>query len=296
MSATPHKVFTISSSDGSASAAFAPTYGARGISLNMNVNGSSRELIYTRPDFWTTTRDAGGLPFLFPVCGRHILNGHMFKYEWNGRVYDMPMHGFSLKKPWIVSEHSSDRLVMELVDDDDTRRCYPFSFRVVLDYRITDTRLICRHTYENRGENPLPFYSGFHPYFAIDTLDSESWWIEGAFHRAGTYDETYTSIKEWRESGTSINPVEAARCQSVFSMNPHMPVRISNRSGLFLEIIPNQVGDSALHSYMQTYRSNQDPFICLEPWMTTPNGLNEPHRITLLPPGESRLGTFTILR
>jgi len=287
-------IITIRSGHGAASASFAPSYGGRGISLILPVNGQPREMIFIRPDFWTTTRDAGGLPFLFPVCGRHTLDGVMFKYRWGGQTYDMPIHGFSLQKSWVVDDHTSDRLVMSLSDDDQTRTIYPFRFKVVLEYVISHSRLECFHSYENVGDQPMPFYSGFHPYFRVDTLDEEEWRVEGEFKRSGKYNETFTSVTDWRPSGTSLNPVEAAKLQAVLQVDPYQPIIFRGANSELFRLLPGRTGDDLPFPYLQLYRSNQDPFVCLEPWMSTPNGLNEPERIAILPPGEKRKATLTL--
>jgi len=287
-------VLTIRSDCGVASASFAPSYGGRGTSLMLPVDGQPREMIFIRPDFWTTTRDAGGLPFLFPVCGRHILEGEMFKYRWGGQVYDMPMHGFSLRKSWVVEEHASNRLVMSLSDDEQTRSHYPFQFNVVLDYRINPNSLECCHSYENVGDQPMPFYSGFHPYFRADSLDEEEWKLEGAFKQSGKYNESFTSVNEWTPAANYLNPVDAAKVQTVLQVDPCQPITLHGMGRMLVTLVPGRIGDELQFPYLQLYRSNQDPFICLEPWMSTPNGLNEPERISILPPGEKRKATFTI--
>jgi len=294
MTATGHNVLIIRSGEGVAAASFAPSYGGRGTSLILPVNGHPRELIYKRHDFWTTTRDAGGLPFLFPVCGRHILNGEMFKYQWDGRIHDMPMHGFSLRKAWTVTQHELNRLVMTLSDDEQTREHYPFRFNVTLDYLISSTSLECRHSYENTGDSPLPFFSGFHPYFTVDTLDTEEWRLEGAFKLAGKYNETFTAVTDWKQAESSLNPVEAAKVQTVLQIDPCQPISLRQGEDTLIRLQPSRAGDNIHLPYLQLYRSNQDPFVCLEPWMSTPNGLNEPNRITHIPAGEKRAATFTI--
>lgn len=278
-----------------ASASFAPGFGARGTSLILPARGGGlREVLYCRPDFWTRERDNGGLPFLFPVCGRHIVDGELFKYRLDGAVLDMPMHGFSLRKPWTVKKREPDRLVMSLTDDEATRTLYPFRFEVTLDYRIFIDHLECRQTFVNRGDRSMPFFAGFHPYFAVDSLDAGGWSLGGGFESVGHYHESYTAIARWDPAPASIDAVAAAKIQNVIRLDPLKPIRLGDATGVRVELLPNHPGDSALFPYLQTYRSNQDPFICLEPWMATPNGLNEPERITHLAPGEVRGAVFSI--
>jgi len=289
-----HRVFTIRSSSGTASASFAPSYGALGTSLVLSDHGQPREMLYQRPDFWTTKRDAGGLPFLFPVCGRHILNGQAGAYRMNGITYDMPLHGFSLRKQWTVNEVSANRLQMSLSDDAQTRENYPYEFTVTLDYLVTDTSLICRHGYENRSSKPMPFYSGFHPYFAVDELDSGEWEIEASINRIGQYDDTFARIQNWEPGTSVVEPVVASKNQRVAEIDSAKPVLLKRNGVTQVEMQVSAETDHVRMSYLQLYRSNDDPFICLEPWMGLPNGLNEPERIPGIAPGATVWATFTI--
>lgn len=291
---TVHHVHIIRTADGNSSAAFAPTYGARGISLTLCGSEGPRHLLFTRPDFWTTTRDAGGLPFLFPACGRHMLDGKLGYYRMDGEERHMPLHGFSLRRAWKVIDSASDRIVMSLSDDKESRAMYPFRFDVTLDYVISSNALTCRHRYENRGDTDLPFYSGFHPYFLSDRLDEARWTVDGAFKRIGRYDSTLAHVEEWSGVASPIDAVSAARIQSVIEYDASHSVNILCNGKPSVTVRCGVDDGAYAMKYLQFYRSNQDPFVCVEPWMSVPNGFNDLARIPRLPPGKVCNAVFEI--
>lgn len=97
-----------------------------------------------------------GIPFLFPVFGRTPEDS----------VYPMEIHGFGHTSVWTVLEKKEDELRLELRANEETRKVYPFEFRVELVFSIKDGKLNIHQIYENLGEIDMPFSFGFHPYFA----------------------------------------------------------------------------------------------------------------------------------
>ena len=97
-----------------------------------------------------------GIPFLFPVFGRTPENSE----------YPMEIHGFGHTSVWTVLEHNEDMLKLELKSNEETRRVYPFEFRVELVFSVLNGKLNIHQIYENTGETEMPYSFGFHPYFA----------------------------------------------------------------------------------------------------------------------------------
>src|SRR6185436_12856669 len=108
-----------------------------------------------------------GNPILFPLASKNIAGGKDHQYEWNGQIFHMPQHGFARRLRWSVVEQSATSLTMEQTDDEHTRVNYPFAFRQRLSYRLDQGRLRWEQVVENRGSEPMPFSTGFHPYFRV---------------------------------------------------------------------------------------------------------------------------------
>ena len=103
-----------------------------------------------------------GIPFLFPVFGRTPEDS----------IYPMEIHGFGHTSVWSVLSHEEDALRLELVSSEETKRVYPFDFRVELIFSIKDGVLNIHQVYENKDEKDMPFAFGFHPYFAVNPTEA----------------------------------------------------------------------------------------------------------------------------
>ena len=137
-----------------------PEKGATVISFISN----GREMFYLdRENINSTERPRCGIPFLFPVFGRTPEDS----------IYPMEIHGFGHTSVWTVLGEKEDELRLELKSDENTRKVYPFEFRVELDFTIKDGKLHIHQVYENTGDKDMPFAFGFHPYFAVVPTDVE---------------------------------------------------------------------------------------------------------------------------
>jgi galactose mutarotase-like enzyme len=118
---------------------------------------AGRNLLWTGdPTYWSRIS-----PVLFPTVGR-VRGGRL---HVDGRTYPMDIHGFAPASEFRVTERSEDRVRLVLEDSDETRRRYPFAFRLEITYRLTEQALSTEFRVANPGERPLPFALGFHPGF-----------------------------------------------------------------------------------------------------------------------------------
>ncbi|MFN7958594.1 MAG: aldose 1-epimerase family protein [Holophagaceae bacterium] len=100
-------------------------------------------------------------PLLFPVVGalKHDLLRH------GGRTYPMPKHGFARDRDFTWLERTATHCALELRDDEDTRKAYPFAFRLVVRHALEATGLRMTLELHNPGPAPLPASLGLHPAF-----------------------------------------------------------------------------------------------------------------------------------
>ena len=126
---------------------------------------SKKELIWQGdPDIWS-----GHSPLLFPVVGK--LKGD--QYEWQGKTYAMPKHGFARKSCFAVSAKEEDSITFSLVDSVETRPIYPFAFRLDITFFLAPKQLKVLHTvYNPSATETLPFSIGAHPGFNCLVGDS----------------------------------------------------------------------------------------------------------------------------
>jgi galactose mutarotase-like enzyme len=108
-----------------------------------------------------------GNPLLFKQVSFSHLPGEEHHYKWEGTTYALPQHWFARRSKWKIAGVSETRLTMELTDTSETREAYPFPFRFVVTYELLEGRLYFRQSIDNRGERPMPFSIGIHPYLPV---------------------------------------------------------------------------------------------------------------------------------
>lgn len=109
------------------------------------------------PAFWT-----GHAPLLFPIVG--ALNGG--RYRLDGREYALAKHGFARTSLFTCVEAGEAGALFRLSDSDESRHAYPFSFELLMGFRLRGRTLEMKATVRNTGDTALSFSFGFHPAFA----------------------------------------------------------------------------------------------------------------------------------
>ena len=130
------------------------TLGAELISAK---NSSGDEFIWqANPDFW-----GEHAPLLFPVCGR--LKGFYYMYE--GKRYDMGIHGFLRRLEFKVLSSSDTEITLSASENEETLKQYPFNFTVTVTYKAEKCTLLSTYTVKNDSDKLMPFAFGLHPGF-----------------------------------------------------------------------------------------------------------------------------------
>lgn len=282
-------VWTIASADGGTTASFVPALGGIGSSFQAPFRGARRELLFRHAWFWQrdAERTRGGFPFLFPICGRLRREEQDGVYLYRGRRYRLPIHGFSLRQPWRAEDAGSDALRLRLTDTDETREAYPFSFEVTLLYRVEAGALVCTQTIVNRGPQPMPYYAGFHPYWLTPPpgAGKEAMTIHLHALRRFRYNETRTDLVGEAEAHEFPAGIASPGLhEALHEITPGSPMRLDYPDGLrlFLRVDANPAG---LYPLVQLYTMPDQPFFCVEPWMSHPNGMNTIDGVRWLAPG-----------
>ena len=286
-----YEVVSIISSDGGTRASFVPEKGGAGSSLVI----AGRELLFLHDCFWDrqTENIPGGWPFLFPICGRLERDGRAGEYLHEGRTYRMPIHGFGPRVPWSVVESGrDDTLILRLEDTDATRAMYPFRFEVVLTYRAERNALVCEQSYVNRGDVPMPYHAGFHPYFLTPAPGAGKESVALGYRpvRAFRYNERFTGLAE--EVPPPPVPVTAHAAavleQRLTEVGADRGMRIVMPDGFEIRM------EAELFPYIQLYTMPDKPFLCVEPWMGVPNALNTVAGARWLKPGQVERGMLRV--
>ena len=290
------RLFSLVSTDGRTRADIVPELGGIVSSLLLpGPDGKPRECLFRYPWFWDprTPELRGGIPPLFPVCGRLLKNGVRGLYHVGARPFVLPIHGFSMRLPWeVVDAGRPDALRLRLADSEPTRAMYPFAFELELDYVATPEGLSCGLTVRNRGDEPMPHYAGFHPYFATPPpgAGKERTLFAAQPRARHLYNAAKTEVV-----GAAPIPVFPMRVADVDVNELLLEVAAPGVTRL---IAPDgfEIRQTAsdLFRYRQFYTLPDEPFFCDEPWMAPPGSLNRPGAARVLPPGQSESGTIWI--
>lgn len=103
-------------------------------------------------------------PILFPFVGRLKDD----QYEYQNTVYHQTQHGFARDEVFEVLSQTPTRVVMELKDNERTRKAYPFSFKLQVTYQVTNNQLDVSYIVTNTSQSDQLIYSiGAHPGFNV---------------------------------------------------------------------------------------------------------------------------------
>ncbi len=185
----------------------------------------------------------------------------------------MPRHGFARDKDFAWLERTPAHCALELRDDGDTRKVYPFTFRLVVRYALTTTGLHMDLQLHNPGATPLPASLGLHPAFHWPLAPG----LSKAAHRLVFEADEPDPVRRLEDRGllapeehpTPIRARELALHEDLFREDALIFLRPRSRS-LRYEI----PGGSALVINWEGFPhlglwAKPDPgpsFLCIEPW------------------------------
>lgn len=212
---------------------------------------------------WPGDREpwTGSSPWLFPIVGR--LPDDSYIYE--GKRYELPIHGFARTSRFEVEEHTQQRLVLALRDDAGTRACYPFSFvfRVIYELHGRQVR-ICAEV-ENCGGDML-FSLGAHPGLcccAGDELIFEA--DENAELHRLTPDTHLVAPSGQRFEGRQLSLSEAlfAEDAMLLSRPRSRKVTLKRKNGTCVSVSYDDISWLGIWSRVSAPLS----YVCIEPWL-----------------------------
>lgn len=90
-------------------------------------------------------------------CSKHSLNGHAIHGLMYDVMFQISAHGADESAAWV-------ELVADYTQDDDG---FPFSYRMIIRYRLAENGLSIVTTVENTGSSAMPLADGWHPYFTL---------------------------------------------------------------------------------------------------------------------------------
>lgn len=224
----------------------------------------------------------GGIPILFPICGNLPDN----TYTLNDKQYTLKQHGFARDLPWkstqdqVTPEKAS--LTLVLSSNEQTRAVYPFDFQLAFTYQIQGNTLEIKQQFTNLSTEPMPFSTGFHPYFL--TVDKNQLKFEIPSQE---YQDQITKEIHSFNGGFDFNRDE-------------IDVAFKQLSGKSATVTDNARKLKLTLEYDDTYSTlvfwtvKGKDYYCLEPWSGPRNAINTGEHLTVLEPQASHTATVRL--
>ena len=252
-----------------------------GIVTSWQING--QEVFYLDSDRFThpDLSVRGGNPILFPLCG----NVPDDTYNVDGKDYKIKQHGFARELTWTASEQSTDgkaSVTVEVGSDEQTKAVYPFDFHLAFTYQLRGNTLEIRQEYKNLSSVPMPFSSGFHPFFLCGDKNQIEVDIPSANYQDNKTKENFAFDGKFNFDQDEIDSVFgklSSRSTSVIDNDRKLKIAIDYDD---------------FYTYLVFWTVKGKDFYCLEPWSATRNSLNTKEHLTVLEPNSSCTAVVSI--
>lgn len=226
-------------------ASFCPSHG--GIITALKLKG--KEILYFDEETFSSRESStrGGIPILFPNAG---------ELDENSIFPGLKRHGFARDMEW-ESELKENIFVEKLSSNEETRKVYPYDFRLSLSCKFEeDSSFTLSEEVENTGDKEMPVAMGLHPYFRVSDKEKKN--IKFNFYGG---EKIKDGIEIWNNSGT------------LYIDNP----KLKDPNAVMTVDIP-QLGTILINPSLEfrkiwIWSVPSKDFICIEPIMRDLNGL-----------------------
>ena len=275
------------------------TFGAQ---LRSFMKGKTQYIWQRDPSIWS-----GSAPILFPIIGE--LKGPGKTTVINDKPYHMPIHGFASTSEFTVPAVSEHSVLMSLEADEETKKQYPFDFKLDILFELTGKGFRQTFTLTNNGQCEMPFVIGAHPGFRVPLFDGDRF-------------EDYTVRFEYPESAPCYRIdedglVNDSVTEQVFSKDGTLPMthRLFQKGAVLFDSLKsrkvsllNRKGHGVSMSFagfdffgIWQMAETEAEYVCLEPW----TGMNDcysedgiyAHKkgIRVLKPSEQSVLSFEVI-
>lgn len=242
-------------------------------------------------------------PVLFPTVGKckknqTIINGKAYEMQIDGFIKDMEFEPISKLDNFHSYLFKSDK---KLIDK------YPYEFSLIVTYRTDENKLTTIYKVINEGDTDMPFGIGGKPAFQInlEDLEKENYYLEfeeeedkihflylvdglvGIEYAKNIMSDKKTiplSIETFKNDAVIMKGLKSKKI-SLKKKGLEKPVL-----SFYYEGFP----------YIAIWSKPKSPFLCIMPWMTTPDSINgtgvfrQKTDILLLPPKQEFECKYTV--
>ena len=215
------------------------------------------------PDVWY-----GQSPVLFPIIGR-VLDD---KYYLNGVEYTMPKHGLFRKRDAKLVEKNDTSMIFMEEADDETKKIFPFDFKVFVKFEIEGKALKVTHKIVNESADTMYFSIGGHPGFNCEIGDYL------LFEKNETLDTVEIDTECLRTGKTMPVLNDENKLVITKDIFNNDALIFNNMNSSYLTLASDNHSrtvkfDYSDCSYLGIWAKPAAPYVCIEPWW----GVNDSH-------------------
>ena len=249
------------------------TISSKGAEIQSILDKDGVERMYDGdPKFW-----ANRAPILFPVAGGFKDDG----YEWQGKWYPMPKHGFIRPLEWQVEDVKENQATFLLQEKHEG---FPFDYDLRAIYTVEGNKLDVTYAVTSRDERPFCFSIGSHEAYATPG---------GIQDYEIVFDEAETLLhSELIGNLTGHNTVTIAENTKVLPLKydyfqvDALVFRSVKSRGVTLRTNKNSRTirvDFPDCPFLLLWTKPGAPYICIEPWCNGPDFIDAPAAIDQKP-------------
>lgn len=208
-------------------------------------------------------------PVLFPIVGG--LKNNSYTYE--GKIYQLPRHGFARDMEFELTTQTDNELVFTLRNSVETLNVFPFEFTLNIYYFLEGKSLRCSYRVKNTSqEKDLWCSIGAHPAFHVPLLCTtafEDWFLEfGEEENAPIYPLTKDGLIKETAIPYLQNTNKLPLKKELFYGDALVFKNLKSQA-IKLKSDVSEHGLNFTFSnfpYFGIWAAKDAPFVCLEPW------------------------------
>ena len=225
-----------------------------------------------------------------------IANG---EYDFNGLTYKLELnsppnaiHGLCWKMPFTLKSElmQADSASVVLEAEYKARHTgYPFSYRIEMEYILTENDLKCITRVTNTSIYIFPIGDGWHPYFTtgskVDTLQ-----LQLPEHKHMELDKLLPTGKYLSDKlFTTLTPIKDSKLDDCFELNETdqiVETRLVDKQKNISIVVWQQTGEPG-YNFIQVYTPADRNSIAIEPMSCAPDGFNNRKGLVILSPKQT---------
>ena len=212
-------------------------------------------------------------PILFPIVGRLKDNETII----DDKTYNITQHGFARDMDFDLIDITNDSISYKLTSNEDTKKYYPYSFELIITYKLVNNSVIISWNVKNIDSNDMYFSIGAHPAFNINS-NVEDYYLEFNGRNNienialnGPYNDKYTKIATLDKLNLSNN---IFKNDAIIYTNIDGIKLKSKKDDYFINISFNNFPLVGIWSPYDNDTNSIAPFICIEPWYGLCDNIN----------------------